>query len=315
MYSHGLPFPQRAELSDGGVSASILQSVSARRAEIRTSRARRRVRGRRAGVEPGGRRSRQAARQRVAHRRALRIRCSRQLRARLLARRTAREEDLVLYEDAVNQHLYHRYYPRFFERSFGQEMRTRGVARWSFYREFLADWRHFCDLDGLTFPSRHEPAHTFACFRQIQRAFEQIFRDIIGGSMPAARLRAAVWQSIFTHDMRRYRRTLFARMGEFATLITGPSGTGKELVARAIAQSRYVPFDERQAALRRRRRGAVSRSTSRRCRRRWWSPNCSAIAADRSPARWAIAKAGSKPARRSGPYSSTSWATWIRRSR
>jgi transcriptional regulator with PAS, ATPase and Fis domain len=33
-------------------------------------------------------------------------------------------------------------------------------------------------------------------------------------------------------------------MGEFATLITGPSGTGKELVARAIAQSRYVPFDE-----------------------------------------------------------------------
>jgi len=61
--------------------------------------------------------------------------------------------------------------------------------------------------------------------------------------MPAARLRASIWQSIFTHDMRRYRRTLYARMGEFATLITGPSGTGKELVARAIAQSRYVPFD------------------------------------------------------------------------
>ena len=32
-------------------------------------------------------------------------------------------------------------------------------------------------------------------------------------------------------------------MHEFATLITGPSGTGKELAARAIAQSRYVPFD------------------------------------------------------------------------
>ena len=64
--------------------------------------------------------------------------------------------------------------------------------------------------------------------------------------MPAARLRAAVWQSIFTHDMRRYRRTLYARMGDFATLITGPSGTGKELAARAIAQSRYLPFDERK---------------------------------------------------------------------
>ncbi len=64
--------------------------------------------------------------------------------------------------------------------------------------------------------------------------------------MPAARLRAAIWQSIFTHDMRRFRRTMFARMGEFATLITGPSGSGKELVARAIGMSRYAPFDERR---------------------------------------------------------------------
>ena len=98
----------------------------------------------------------------------------------------------------------------------------------------------------MRFPSGHEPRHTFACFRQIQRAFERIFRDIIGSSLPAAGLRAAIWQSVFTHDMRRYRRTLYARMGEFATLITGPSGTGKELAAMAIAGSRYLPFDERR---------------------------------------------------------------------
>src|SRR4030095_10393718 len=64
-----------------------------------------------------------------------------------------------------------------------------------------------------------------------------------GGSQSAACLRAAVWQSIFTHDMRRYRRVLYKRMGDFTTLIMGPSGTGKELAARAIGLSRYIPFN------------------------------------------------------------------------
>lgn len=167
-----------------------------------------------------------------------------QFRSRLLEGPNARVEELRLYEDAIIHHLYDRYYSRFFDLSFGKDSLAPKAARWGFYRNFLADWRHFFNIDGVSFPTHHEPAHTFACFRQIQRAFEQIFRDIIGGSLPAARFRAAVWQSIFTHDMRRYQRTLFTRMSDFATLITGPSGTGKELVARAIAQSRYVPFDE-----------------------------------------------------------------------
>jgi transcriptional regulator with AAA-type ATPase domain len=157
-----------------------------------------------------------------------------------------RARDLALYEDGVLYLLYTRYYSHFYEASFGAA--AAGPARWRFYSNFLADWRHYFGIDGVTFPGGHEPRHTFACFRQIQRAFEHVFRDIIGSSMPAARLRASIWQSIFTHDMRRYRRTLYARMGEFATLITGPSGTGKELAARAIAQSRYAPFDDRRLA-------------------------------------------------------------------
>jgi transcriptional regulator with PAS, ATPase and Fis domain len=37
-------------------------------------------------------------------------------------------------------------------------------------------------------------------------------------------------------------------MADFPTLITGPSGTGKEFVARAIANSRYVAFDPSRLA-------------------------------------------------------------------
>lgn len=141
--------------------------------------------------------------------------------------------DLGIYEDCVHYLLYHRYHLQF--------VSTEG--NWRFYRDFLADWNHFFEIPGKRFQTALAPAHVFACFRQIQRAFYSIFDNIIGNSMPAARLRASVWQSIFTHDMRRYHRTLFRKMADFPTLITGPSGTGKELVARAIAQSRYVPFD------------------------------------------------------------------------
>jgi hypothetical protein len=168
------------------------------------------------------------------------------LRDRLNTGTPATPEELALYEDGVLYLLYQRYYPRFFEAGSSAAGKP-DPGRWRFYNEFLADWNHFFPADRQ-FPSGYDPRHTFACFRQIQRAFEQIFADIIGGSMAAARLRAAVWQSIFTHDMRRYRRTLYARMGEFATLITGPSGTGKELAARAIGQSRYLPFDDRRLA-------------------------------------------------------------------
>ena len=163
-----------------------------------------------------------------------------QLRHKLVESAQVNPEELTLYEDAIVHLLYQRYYPRFVSAAGG------GPGRWRFYQEYLADWRRFLDCPG--FQTRHDPRHMFACFRQIQRAFEQVFSDIIGSSIPAARLRASIWQSIFTHDMRRYRRTLFQRMGDFATLITGPSGTGKELAARAIAQSRYVPFDDRRLA-------------------------------------------------------------------
>jgi transcriptional regulator with AAA-type ATPase domain len=155
------------------------------------------------------------------------------VRERLSDSADVSSEDLGIYEGCVHYLLYQKFYPRF----------VHAKGNWKFYRSFLADWNHHLQIPGKRFETALEPAHVFACFRQIHKAFDSIFDNIIGSSLPAARLRASVWQSIFTHDMRRFRRTMYRRMADFPTLITGPSGTGKELVARAIAQSRYVPFD------------------------------------------------------------------------
>jgi len=62
-------------------------------------------------------------------------------------------------------------------------------------------------------------------------------------SRAAAGLRSSVWESVFTHDPLRYLEHLQGRMHEISTLILGPSGTGKELVASAIGYSRFIRFD------------------------------------------------------------------------
>lgn len=156
---------------------------------------------------------------------------------RLEAGAKASEEDLRLYADVVLYVMYERY------RGALLSLVERGDGgRIAFYREFRRDLETFL----RHVPSRsHDEAHLFACFFQVRRAFQHIFTAIVGRSLAAAQLRAAVWQSIFSYDARRYRRSLYARMADASTLITGATGTGKELVARAIGLSRYLPFDER----------------------------------------------------------------------
>ena len=158
----------------------------------------------------------------------------------MLQHRSATAEELTLYAYVVVYALYQRYAEELHEIHIDPE---RGRRRLPCYQRFCRDVRHFLVLDGVRFPGSVDEAHLFACFFQIRRAFDLIFRHIIGASRPAANLRAAVWQSIFTHDMRRYRRSLYRRMHDVTTLITGPSGTGKELVPRVIGLSRYIPLD------------------------------------------------------------------------
>jgi len=90
--------------------------------------------------------------------------------------------------------------------------------------------------------------HLFAVAFQARRAFHFTFRKIFGASRPAARLRAAVWNTLFTREPARYRRSRFRFMRDVSILVTGESGTGKELVSRAIALSQYIPFDPASAA-------------------------------------------------------------------
>jgi DNA-binding NtrC family response regulator len=156
--------------------------------------------------------------------------------------------DVELYEAIVGLWLYQTYAARF-DAFILAALEGKGGERVDFYPAFRSDAERLFALPGLGERIGPQAApHLFASAFQIRRAFHNIFRSLVGGSAPMARLRAAIWQSIFTHDLLRYRRGLHARMGDFSTLITGPSGTGKELVARAIGLSRYVPYDVKRAA-------------------------------------------------------------------
>jgi transcriptional regulator with AAA-type ATPase domain len=165
---------------------------------------------------------------------------------RLSEGQAATQQELDLYQDNVLYLLYHR------TREISNEIIRDGEAktgkRVTAYRQFEGDYWRYLSIPGVKIESRYSPHHMFASFFQVRRAFHHIFQNIIGRSMPAARLRAAVWQSIFTNDLERYERVLWDRMSDFMTLIVGPSGTGKELVARAIALSRYIPFDPKALA-------------------------------------------------------------------
>jgi hypothetical protein len=155
--------------------------------------------------------------------------------------------DAARYEAMVGFWLYQTYAARF-DAIILAAMDGRGGERVDFYPAFRADVEarfRVRGLGGATGPRAMRRISSRVRSKSAGR-FTTSFRSLVGGSAPMARLRAAIWQSIFTHDLARYRRGLHARMADFATLVTGPSGTGKELVARAIALSRYVPYDPKR---------------------------------------------------------------------
>jgi hypothetical protein len=169
------------------------------------------------------------------------------VRDRVSAVRPLEESELQLYEDVLLFVLFHRFRDQIPGVATGRPAAEANRRIGKVYRETQREAEAYLTMDGRLRAISVTWPHAFAAFFQLCRAFDNISRFIIGVSPPAVALRAAVWQSIFTHDMRRYGRVLFDRMADYTTLVMGPSGTGKELVARAVGLSRYVPFDaERQ---------------------------------------------------------------------
>lgn len=165
------------------------------------------------------------------------------LRERLAqdARPTTQEGEF--YQHLIFYLLYRRYRRRF-DRLIENTRPDQPGPRVHFWTEFSKDFDYyFARLPSRTLVCRLDGAHVFSCFFQIRRAFQQIFWCIVGRSQSSILLRQEVWKSIFTHDMRRYLRMLYNRMNDVNTLITGPTGTGKEPVAEAVGFSQFVPFD------------------------------------------------------------------------
>lgn len=109
------------------------------------------------------------------------------------------------------------------------------------WADFHREHQRLLRTAGRKFPGRYRPEHLFACFFLLRRAFYHIFFNIVGTSPPIAKLRSHVWESIVTHDLLGWMQGLHDRMKDIPTLITGPSGTGKERVAEAIGRSLYLP--------------------------------------------------------------------------
>ena len=149
-----------------------------------------------------------------------------------------RGEDRDLVQFGVLFHIFHKYCPNFDQHIQEQIEQGDTPCRVSFADASLGEMVSQGVAPG-------EAVRFFALFFQMRRAY--YFINLIVGESPCMKiLRRSLWNNIFTHDIWLYDQYLWNRMEDFATMLLGPTGTGKGLAASAIGRSGYIPFDERR---------------------------------------------------------------------
>ena len=83
----------------------------------------------------------------------------------------------------------------------------------------------------------------FSYFYQLRRSWLFITTRLSGQSECMQKLRAALWNNIFTSSVEIYTKTLWYRMEDFSTLLLGPTGSGKGAAAQAIGYGSFIPFN------------------------------------------------------------------------
>ena len=142
--------------------------------------------------------------------------------------------DRRLVEPALYYVCYHRYVPQL-DALIERQAKSAATLSVPFAEEAIGE------LVGYEVPEARA-ARLFSFFFQLRRAFYFIHRSLAGECDSMRRLREALWNNVFTHDMRAYEAALWNRMEDFSTLLLGETGTGKGQAAAAIGRSEYIPY-------------------------------------------------------------------------
>ena len=144
-------------------------------------------------------------------------------------------EERQFLEPALLYITYHRYVPHLDALIERQSSRGGEPLTVPFGDELIGDLVR----GGL---SPEQALHYFALYYQLRRAYYFVHRSLAGECESMRRFREALWNNVFTHDMRGFDAALWNHMEDFSTLLLGETGTGKGQAAAAIGRSAFIPY-------------------------------------------------------------------------